>query len=376
MLGPLVISLPDKYFFIVFSMVVTGLVTVIKWDRILPGRQDYANLAPLPLPSRNILFANLAAIVLLASIFAIDVNAASSVLFPFVVLSAGGATSILIFMAVHALCVILASAFTFFGCFAIMAVLMTCLPNRAFRRVSMIVRLAILVILIAGLCTSFAVTPLIAHSWARFVPPVWYLALYQSLQGRAAAQLTPLVHIAWQASAGTFLVALVFGALSYTRYFQRIPESADSPHPRRRRPLRISSKLIGNPIERACYSFGLRALLRSESHCILFGGFLGLGLVTASQMALGQSRTGLLAAPLCVAYFLIVGLRFAFELPAGQAANWVFRLILNGGKREAKQVARKLLLTFLIPLVLLPLLIVYAYAWGLQIALLHCTAPS
>jgi hypothetical protein len=27
-----------------------------------------------------------------------------------------------------------------------------------------------------------------------------------------------------------------------------------------------------------------------------------------------------LAAPLCVAYFLIVGMRFAFELPAGQAA--------------------------------------------------------
>lgn len=388
MLDPLVISIPDKYFFIVFSMVITGIVTVIKWDRILPGRQDYANLAPLPLPSRNILLANLAAIVLLASIFAIDVNAASAVLFPLVVLSGGARSSVPMFMGVHALCVILASAFTFFGCFAVMGLLMTCLPRRAFRPVSMIARLTILVILIAGLCTSFAVTPLLAklhanpHSWVRFVPPLWYLGLYQALQGRAGPELAGLARVAWPAAVGTFLLALVLGSFSYARYFQRIPESADTPHPRSRRPVRILSHLLSrsiltSPVERACYRFGLRALLRSESHCILFGGFLGLGLVTASQMLVGGSRNeslpsaDLLAAPLCVAYFLIIGLRFAFEVPAGQAANWVFRLILDGGKREAKQVARKLLLTFLIPLVLVPVLVVYWYVWGPEAALLH-----
>jgi hypothetical protein len=356
LLDPLVISLPDKYFFIVFSMVIIGIVAVIKWDRILPGRQDYANLAPLPLPSRNILLANLAAIVLLASIFAIDVNAASAVLFPLVVLSAGGSTQVLAFIGVHALCVILASAFTFFACFAVMALLMTCLPQRAFRPVSMIARLAILMILIAGLCTSFAVTPLIAkpHVWTAWIPPLWYLALYQSLQGRAAPQLEGLAGLAWQAFAVVFVLALVLGALSYTRYFQRIPESADSPRPRRRRPPPVFSAITRNPVERACYFFAIRALLRSESHNILFGGFLGLGLVTAAQMLLDGTP---LAAPLCVAYFLIVGMRFAFELPAGQAANWVFRLILNGGKREARQVARKLMLTFLIPLVFLPTLV-------------------
>ncbi len=370
MMDALVISLPDKYFFIVFSMVITGIVTVIKWDRILPGRQDYANLAPLPLPSRNILIANLAAIVLLASIFAVDVNAASAVLFPFVVLSAKGSLAeIFVFMGVHALCVILASAFTFFGCFAIMGFLMTFLPRRALRPVSMLARLLILMTLIAGLCTSFAVSPLIAklhadpHNWIRWMPPLWYLGLYQSLQGRAAPEFRGLVDFAWEAAGAVFLLALAFGSLSYTRYFQKIPESADSPQPRQRRPLRIASTwlsrlFLGNPVERACYFFGLRALLRSESHGILFGGFLGLGLVTAAQMIVADTPPG---APLCVAYFLIIGLRFAFELPAGQASNWVFRLILNGGKAEARQVARKLMLTFLIPLVLLPTLIFYGF---------------
>src|SRR4051794_2518382 len=35
------VSAPDKYFFIVLSVVVTGMVTVVKWNRIFPDRRDY-----------------------------------------------------------------------------------------------------------------------------------------------------------------------------------------------------------------------------------------------------------------------------------------------------------------------------------------------
>ena len=48
-------SLPDEYFFIVLSMVVAGAVAIWKWDKLLPDRRDYANLAPLPIPSRKYL---------------------------------------------------------------------------------------------------------------------------------------------------------------------------------------------------------------------------------------------------------------------------------------------------------------------------------
>src|SRR5882757_11099487 len=72
-------SLPDKYFFVVLSMVITGIVTVLKWDKILPNRQDYANLAPLPISMRAIFLANLLAIILVVSVLAIDVNAASTI---------------------------------------------------------------------------------------------------------------------------------------------------------------------------------------------------------------------------------------------------------------------------------------------------------
>jgi len=54
---PLAAALSDEYFFIVFSMVVTGVVAVWRWEDIFPDRRDYANLVPLPISMRHIFFA-------------------------------------------------------------------------------------------------------------------------------------------------------------------------------------------------------------------------------------------------------------------------------------------------------------------------------
>ena len=40
---PLLVALPDEYFFIVLSMTVTGAVAVWRWDAIFPDRRDYMN---------------------------------------------------------------------------------------------------------------------------------------------------------------------------------------------------------------------------------------------------------------------------------------------------------------------------------------------
>src|SRR5262245_1432661 len=50
-------SVNDKHLFLCIAMAVAGIVTVLKWDRILPDQQDYLNLAPLPVASRRILLA-------------------------------------------------------------------------------------------------------------------------------------------------------------------------------------------------------------------------------------------------------------------------------------------------------------------------------
>src|ERR1700692_2501921 len=104
---PLAAALPDEYFFIVLSMVVTGVVAVGRWDSIFPDRRDYANLVPLPISTRLLFLANLAAIVLLTLVLAFDLNAASAVLFPAVVSASQVTFSYIVeFGAIHLLVVV------------------------------------------------------------------------------------------------------------------------------------------------------------------------------------------------------------------------------------------------------------------------------
>src|SRR5215471_3120229 len=148
------IAFSDEYFFIVLSMAVTGAVAVWRWDAIFPDRRDYANLVHLPISTRTILLANLVAVVFLVILLAIDVNAASCVLFPTVVTAAQ--TQFLFFAKfalVHALGVIAASVFTFFAVFGLLGILMAVLPPRALQRVSAYARGMVVIYLVALLCT-------------------------------------------------------------------------------------------------------------------------------------------------------------------------------------------------------------------------------
>ena len=79
---PFVATIPDEYFFIVLSMVVTGAAAVWRWDALFLDRRDYSNIVPLPISLRRVFLGNLCAILLLAVVLTLDVNAASFILFP------------------------------------------------------------------------------------------------------------------------------------------------------------------------------------------------------------------------------------------------------------------------------------------------------
>jgi hypothetical protein len=161
---PFTASVPDEYFFIVLSRVIAGSIAVWKWDSLLPDRRDYANLAPLPIPSRNILRANLAALLLLAGILSIDVNAASSVLFPLIACGSSNSIGYVAkFFESHLLSVTLAAAFSFLSVLAILGLLMALLPYRFFRKASVYARCAMFIFFAALLTTSFSVPQKIEH---------------------------------------------------------------------------------------------------------------------------------------------------------------------------------------------------------------------
>jgi hypothetical protein len=388
---PVAATIPDEYFFIVLSMVVTGAVAVSRWDSVFPDRRDYMNLVPLPISTKLIFLANLTAVVYLAGTLALVVNAVSAVIFPFAA-SSGQESFHYVFQlaGTHSLVVLASSFFSFFAIFAIVGLAMAILPYPVFRRASIYIRASILTFLVAMLATSFAVPDLLQglpNTSVRLLPSVWFLCLGQLLHGNARPAVAATGWMALKSLAFVLVVALATYLASYRRYFLRIPERAETEvgvqHNKSAWALSGLDRIVlHSPLQRAAYRFVLKTLTRSESHSLILAGFVAMAVVTASQTLfaglVGQAaRVGrfpsaeVLAVPLIFVYFITLGLRFAFELPAEHNANWIFRLLVDKDSTQPAHLARNLMLTFVVPWSVTVVPFVYGYFWGWRIALVH-----
>jgi hypothetical protein len=392
---PFTAAIPDEYFFIVLSMVVTGAAAIWRWDALFLDRRDYTNIIPLPISLRRIFLGNLAAILLLAVALTLDVNAASFVLFPIAVVGSQDSLSLFLrFGAGHAVTVVVASVFSFFAVFAVIGLLMAVLPFALFRRISLYVRFAIALFFLALLATSFTVPSYLAQaermntSAITSLPPVWFLGICQTLWGNGHNPFfAAMTRTALLALGISLAVAILSYALSFRRSFIRIPETAEvGPLPRSQfhlLPVNLFDRiLLRDAPQRACFRFITRTLLRSEAHLQIASAFVAIGLVVSVQFlaaafhanaanSLHNASEDLLAIPFILSFCIIVGTRLAFEIPSDLRANWVFAVWIDPNALQTRPIARKILLTFsLAPLV--PICFVSsAILWGFGAALLH-----
>jgi hypothetical protein len=393
---PFVATIPDEYFFIVLSMVVTGAAAVWRWDALFLDRRDYTNIVPLPISLRRIFLGNFAAILLLAIALTVDVNAASFVLFPVAVVDSQVSLKVLLlqFAAGHAVTVVLASVFSFFAVFATVGLLMAILPYALFRRISLYVRFLIALFFLALIATSFAVTSFLGQLASvskvavNLLPPVWFLGLGQTLWGNGANPFfATMTHTALFALGISLAISILSYALSFRRAFIRIPETTEvGPLPRSQfhlLPVSLFDRIfLSDPPQRACFHFITRTLLRSEAHLQIASAFVAMGLVVSARSlapgfhaniatVLRNPSEDILAIPFILSFCIILGIRFAFEIPADLRANWVFAVWIDPDALQTRPIARKILLTFsLTPLV--PICFVSsAIFWGFGIALLH-----
>ena len=398
---PFTATIPDEYFFIVLSMAVTGAAALWRWDALFLDRRDYTNIVPLPISLRRIFLGNLTAIFLLAGVLTLDVNAGSFMLFPVAV--TGGQNSLGVFLRFgfgHALTVVLASAWSFFVVFAVAGLLLTLLPYSTFRRISLYARFLMALAFLALLASGFAVPTYLAQLTqfdqraALALPPVWFVGICETLWGNGAdPSYAGMAQSAWLALAGTLLVAALSYTLSFRRSFVRIPEvAAIGPVPRtqlRLLPAKFVHRvLLRDPPQRACFHFITRTVLRSEAHLQIAAAFAAMGLVLGAQALvsalqphanttlhglalLRKPSEDVLAIPYVLAFFVIIGMRLAFEVPSDLRANWVFAMWIDPANLRTRAVARKILLAFsLAPL--LPLCLVSSWLlWGAETAVLH-----
>lgn len=331
---PYAASLADEYFFVVLSMIVAGSVAVWKWDSLLPNRRDYANLAHLPIPGRNLFLANLSALLFLALLLSVDINAASSVLFPLIACSSYNPPIgyVARFFATHVLAVTLAAAFGFLGVLSIVGALMALLPYRIFRKLSIYVRSTLLIFFAASLMTTSSEPHKLermehtVRGWQRFPPGAWFVALCQWLRGIHSPLLGPLAKAAVWASLAVPAIALCTYAISYKRCFLRSAEAMITLPAGGGRIVKLvlrwlDAAVLRGPVQRAGYRFVVKTLFRSEPHALTWIGFTAVGLIVVSNDLLWARKeaasslvpsTAVLAAPLILLFFLMFGLRLAF----------------------------------------------------------------
>jgi len=381
-------SVPDEYFFISYSMVITGAVVVLKWDRLFPDRQDFDNLAVLPLSMRQIFAASLAALLFLAALFAVDINWAACFVFPYAVTSRYDTFAAYgEFFVAHTSAVVLSSLFACFGLLSILGLTLLIAPRRYMRTASMIVRICCSLGLVAILGSAFGVPRMLLSTrppaWTSYVPPVWFLDLHQYVIGRGAP-FSGSAAFAAEMTILAFIAAMAAYALTYFRQFSRIPEQT-AVQPRARKDgasivrRLVDTAVVRTPFQRAAYHFTLKTLLRSDRHCLLLGTAIGIGLFAAAQtlaevMAEAAPHgldSRLLSVPLTLSYFIICSLRVLYDLPAERNANWIFRTTVDELKHESRPAGVKVMLTLIVPWLVVVAIPLYAARWGWTIALLH-----
>lgn len=394
---PFAATIPDEYFFIVLSMAVTGIATLWKWTAIFPDRRDFANLVHLPISIRQIFLANLAGIVALAALYTFVVNAASIIIFPVVVFGSQGTIAAFFrFFLGHAASVIAAGIFAFCLVFALTGILLALFPYGISRRISTVVRFFVIIFFLGLVASSFSVPFFLSngdptlHRLLATLPPVWFLGLSQKLWlGSADPFFLQMAHRAISALIATPIVAALAYLAGFRRSFQKIPESADLPllpslgsSPFASLHAVFHWLLFRTQTQRTFGRFILQALLRSEVHLQVFLFFLAIGLVAAVRMLadapfrLGKNAVTPLSAdalsvPLILAFCVIVGLRFCFEIPLNLQANWIFKLWIDPTIEETRSTARRLFLALTLSWIA-PLTFVSSYyLWGLFVAILH-----
>src|SRR5580704_7120524 len=388
-------TVSDECFFVVLSVVVTGIAALWRWDAIFLDRRDYTNLVPLPISLRTIFSANFCAILAFATFLTIVVNASSSIFFPIAVMGSQSSIAALIrFGAGHAVEIFLASIFSFFSVFAIAGLLMSILPSRLFRRISLLVRFLLGLVLLFLLTTVLTVPVLLEKSKITAIknlvqlPPVSFLGIARTVWGRGnepfVSQMTSAAIVALGVA---IIVASITYALSFRRSFIRIPETTDiAPLPQIRLSLPLFAPLqkvfLSTPSQRASFRFVVATLLRSEAHLQIFLAFAALGLVAAAeslntplglQSLLHQPHapTEFLAVPFLLVFCLLAGIRFAFEMPADIRANWIFKLWIDRDSQDARPIARRVLYALTLSWLAPATFAITLYYFGWQNALLH-----
>jgi hypothetical protein len=343
---PYWLQVNHHFFFVLYSFVAMGIITVFEWDMFFPDLLDLFVLTTLPIQNRKLFMARVAAIALFIVGFLLDAN----FLAPLVIPASFDPPNLPRLLAGHLLAVLAAGLFSAVFILALQGVLLAVLGERLFRRLSLLLQglsISVLLMLLLLFPVLSGAVPVLLQSQSGFVlycPPFWFLGIYQRvLEGPSALPIYGnLAQTGCAALLITVAVALLAYPLAYLRRVRQLIVGSASHDTRSwmARPLNrlLDATLLRNPVRRAVFHFISQTLLRVQRYriyLVLYGG-VGLSVVVASVLRLSVqhglvsveiSADGVRAAIAIVSFWTIAGLRMAFVSPGNRQGSWAFRIV-------------------------------------------------
>jgi hypothetical protein len=332
-------------FFVLYSFVAMGIITVYEWDLFFPDLLDVYVLTALPIRDRKLFEARVAAIALFIVGFLIDAN----MLAPLIIPASFDPPSLTGLLTGHIVAVLGSGLFSAVFVLALQGLLLAAFGESFFRRVSLAVQgfsISILLMFLLLFPVLSAAVPIFLQSGSRLIfycPPLWFLGIYQRiLEGPSALPI--YTHLA-QTGSAALLITMVAVLLTYPiAYLRRVGQLIIGPgtHARRsrlRQPFEVflDATILRRPIDRAVFHFISQTLLRVQRYRIylVFYGGVGLSVVVATvlrltvthgEVRIAISSDGIRAAIAISAFWTIAGLRMAFVSPGNRQGSWAFRI--------------------------------------------------
>jgi hypothetical protein len=406
-----------QFLYSAWSMTVMALVAVSVWDALALDHRDTEILGPLPLPRGVIIRAKISALIVFAVGFAAALNVVPALMHPMFSVSRLRPTLLQVgtLVLAHIVSTTAAAAFGFAVVLAVRELLHAVLGTAGFRRVSLLVRAALVVALVTTLLLVPAMAFKVATLWlqgaidAKVLPPMWFAGLHDIMSGHIWAQLPrpdlppsfaasermfesmyqsrrPLLHQLGLAGGGTFLLVLFASAVAYFWNNRRLP---DPPVSRKAGHgyVRVVSDAIAlrfvarRPLVRAGLFFTMRVLARSVQNRLSVGIPFGVAIAVAtvslpaagmtSALDFSSAPVAILAVQLLFVTALVAGFRQSIRVPADLRARWLFHLIRPGDRSGyLKGVKRAAVVKLVLPM-LLALLPFHVFALGRHTAMVH-----
>jgi hypothetical protein len=336
----------DHYFYVLYSFVAVGAVSIFAWDLLFPDLLDLFVLSPLPIAGARLFSSRIVAACLFLGLFLLGSSALGSIFFPLLSEAPGLPRHLL----AHVLAVLGSGAFAAAWVLSVQAVMVTVIGERFSRAISPFLQgismMLLLTILLLFPVSSQFLEVLVNLPAARYFPPFWFLGIYETLLAGSSSLpvFIGLAKAGCVALVAVFALTIVSYPLAYRRRMRYLIEGSETFDTRNLAIVPIyrllHATLLRNAMQRGIYHFISCSLLRTQRHRVYMAMYGGLGLallltctvllrVSHGHLGLVLSPDGLRAAVPIAAFWTIAGLRTAFLSPADRRGGWIFRVILG-----------------------------------------------